>query len=108
MESSEAHRERGANKRERDSLEKDLEESQRKIDSLKKCLEEAENEKEQLRENLRKVNDTLARYRSGERADKQEAQLALHGCALRLSNKLEERAKRRQKRLSTNSGRTKI
>tara|TARA_A100001035_G_C27678175_1_gene451729 strand:- start:704 stop:844 length:141 start_codon:yes stop_codon:yes gene_type:complete len=46
MESSEAHRERRANKRERDSLEKDLEESQRKIDSLKKCLEEAENEKE--------------------------------------------------------------
>ena len=46
MESSEAHRGRRANKRERDSLEKDLEESQRKIDSLKKCLEEAENEKE--------------------------------------------------------------
>ena len=46
MESSEAHRERRANKRERDSLEKDLEESQRKIDSPKRCLEEAENEKE--------------------------------------------------------------
>ena len=42
---------------------------------------------------MRKVNDTLARYRSGERADEQEAQLALHGCALRLSNKLEEYAK---------------
>ena len=42
---------------------------------------------------MRKVNDALARYRSGERADEQEAQLALHGCALRLSNKLEEYTK---------------
>ena len=94
MESLETDREQRANKRKRDSLEKDLEESQRKIDSLKKCLEEAKNEKEYLRENLRKVNDTLARYRSGEYADEQEAQLALDGCALHLSNKLEEYTRR--------------
>ena len=48
MESSETDWDQRANKRKRDSLETDLDESQKKINALKKRLEEAESEKKYL------------------------------------------------------------